>query len=303
MATSSRIIETTMKIEQSQLEAAIQAWLRDSLAPLLREGGVQVDPTAARFIQELDSLSRTDPSGDIYAPDQFTLSVHPEAAAGLGGTIPDLHSALSRDFENLLSQHGFTLNRRLHISLATDPTLDPGEVQVIAWHSGDPLKVTRELDPARVEEIGTAPDGAFLMVAGRRHMSLSTPEVRVGRLGENDLVLDDPHISRRHALIRLENSRYVIYDLDSTAGVSVNGVRVGSHTLRPGDVIRLADIEIIYGEEPGRPPDESPQYEPPEQPEAPEHEVTPLDLRGFDFPTRDRDEPPTEDEGDTEAFE
>lgn len=292
-----------MSIDESQLKGAIQAWLEGSLAPLLREGGVQVDSAATRFIQELDSLSRSDSSGEIYAPDQFTLSVHPEAAAGLGGTIPELHSALSRTFEELLAQNGFALNRRLHISLATDPTLDPGEVQVIAWHSGDPLKVTKELDPARVEEIGAPPDGAFLMVGGKHHLALSTPELRIGRLNENDLVLDNPHVSRRHALLRLENSRYVLYDLDSTAGTNVNGVRVRSHTLSPGDVIGLADIEIIYGEEPGRPPDEFPQYEPPEQPEAPQHEVTPLDLRRVDFPTRERQEPPTEEEEDTEAFE
>lgn len=290
-----------MAIDQSQLRGAIQEWLAESLAPLLREGGVQVDPAADRFIQELEGLSRSDRDGDVYAPDQFTLSLHPEAAAGLRGALPDMHASLSRTFETLLSEQDFQLNRRLHISLATDPTLEPGEVKVIAWHSGDPLKVTRELDPERVEEIGAPPEGAFLMVAGRRHMSLSTPEVRIGRLRENDLVLDDPHVSRRHALLRLENSGYVIYDLDSTAGTKVNGVPVRARALQPGDVIRLADNEIIYGEKPGRPPEEFPEYEPPQEPEAPEHEVTPFDLHKFDFPTQDREDLPSEDEGDNEA--
>lgn len=285
-----------MAIDEPRLKAAIKTWIGDSLAPLLREGGVQRGPAVEQFLNELSELTRVDNEGAAYAPDQYTLSVHPDAMVGVGESITHVHNALSRSFEQLLANVGYKLTRRLHITLATDPTLKEGSMHVIAWHSGDPLNVTRELDPEKVGETGVPPEGAFLMVAGQRHMTLSQPEVRIGRLRENDLVLDDPHISRRHALVRLENSRYVLYDLKSTAGTKVNDVDINSHTLRPGDVIRVANIEIVYGEEPGRPPEEALEYTPPKMPEAPEHDVTPLDLRKLDSPTWTYEEPKAEDD-------
>lgn len=291
-----------MAVDESKLDSALRVWVEESLAPLLREGGVQAESTAGQIKRELLELSREDQSGSVYAPDQYTLSVNPEAAAGVGVSVSDLHAALSRSFESLLVELGFTLNRRLHITLATDPTLAPGTVQVIVWHSGDPLKVTRELDPKAVQETGTAPEGAFLMVAGKRHMTLSQPEIRIGRLRDNDLVLEHPHVSRRHALLRLENSRYVLYDLDSTAGIQVNEVRIKSHTLRPGDVIRLADYEIIYGEQPGRPPDEAPEYKPPQKPPPREDDVTPLNMRKSDIPSRSFSGPESDEDQSTGAL-
>lgn len=285
-----------MTIDETRLKVAIKTWIGESLAPLLREGGVSVEPAVEQFLNELSELSRVDNEGAAYAPDQYTLSLHPAAMMGVGQSITDVHNALSRSFEQLLANVGYNLTRRLHITLATDPTLKEGSMHVIAWHSGDPLNVTRELDPEKVGETGIPPEGAFLMVSGQRHMALSQPEVRIGRLRENDLVLDDPHVSRRHALVRLENSRYVLYDLKSTAGTKVNDVDISSHTLRPGDVIRVASIEIVYGEEPGRPPDEAPEYTPPKLPEAPEHDVTPLYLRKIDSPTWTHEESNSEDD-------
>jgi hypothetical protein len=171
------------------------------------------------------------------------------------------------------------------VSLATDPTLSIGEIQVIAWHSGDPLKVTRELSPEVVAEVGHPPEDAFMMVAGKRHFPLNAPQIRIGRLLENDLVLNDPHVSRRHALIRLEEGRYVLYDLRSTAGTTVNGDPIRSHGLRAGDVINFGNVEVIYGQGPGRPPSEVAEYSPPQDP-ADTAQVTPLDLKALDFPTK-----------------
>jgi pSer/pThr/pTyr-binding forkhead associated (FHA) protein len=41
----------------------------------------------------------------------------------------------------------------------------------------------------------------------------------------------------------------VIFDLDSTGGTFVNRVQVNQSTLFPGDVISLAGVELIYGQD------------------------------------------------------
>jgi hypothetical protein len=49
--------------------------------------------------------------------------------------------------------------------------------------------------------------------------------------------------------------------------------------LRPGDIISIAAVQLIYGEDPEGPPGDTPPYEPSPEPEAQRDEITPLDLR------------------------
>ena len=64
-------------------------------------------------------------------------------------------------------------------------------------------------------------------------------QVVLGR-GDADVVIDDPQISRRHALVRAAGELLEIVDLDSLNGTWVNGQRIDAAMLvRPGDVVRL----------------------------------------------------------------
>ena len=56
-----------------------------------------------------------------------------------------------------------------------------------------------------------------------------------GRMPDNDLVLDHPYISRRHAKIICEGDISILIDLGSSHGTYVNGEPVaGRHALQPG---------------------------------------------------------------------
>ncbi len=140
------------------------------------------------------------------------------------------------------------------------------DFRLLAWFSLDPLQYDRpEAAPEREADQATEgpPPGAFLVVEGQRVFRLTKPLITIGRLPDNDLVLVDRHVSRRHAQLRLRDGRYVISDLGSTAGTWVNGRAVVEHVLQPGDVISLATVELAYGEDPhGVPP--APPY--PERP-------------------------------------
>jgi hypothetical protein len=55
-----------------------------------------------------------------------------------------------------------------------------------------------------------------------------------------DVLLPDPQVSRKHAVLRLEDDGPVVEDLGSTNGTFVNGEQIaGRHTLEAGDVVRL----------------------------------------------------------------
>lgn len=69
-------------------------------------------------------------------------------------------------------------------------------------------------------------------------------EMLIGRHHDCDVVLSDLSVSRRHARLLFRDGRWVLQDLDSTNGTSVNGSRVGRCELRPGDHIALGDEHL-----------------------------------------------------------
>jgi pSer/pThr/pTyr-binding forkhead associated (FHA) protein len=88
-----------------------------------------------------------------------------------------------------------------------------------------------------------------LIVDGVQIFSLNLTLVNIGRQAENHLVIEDPRVSRRHAQLRVIEGRFVVFDLDSTGGTLVNGKAIHQHRLSPGDVISLAGVPLVYGQE------------------------------------------------------
>jgi len=77
-----------------------------------------------------------------------------------------------------------------------------------------------------------------------RLFPLTGGRVRLGRGGDNDIVLTDVSVSRNHAEIRRGPDGWHIHDLRSTNGVEVNRVPVRSAPLRPGDRITVGVFEL-----------------------------------------------------------
>jgi hypothetical protein len=70
---------------------------------------------------------------------------------------------------------------------------------------------------------------------------------RIGRLADNDVVLDDAEVSRHHAVVSDTGSSFVITDLRSANGVFVHGRRIrGSVVLADGDPIRICQHEFLF---------------------------------------------------------
>lgn len=88
-------------------------------------------------------------------------------------------------------------------------------------------------------------------------MTLNQMPCRIGRRDpaqhhhpEIDLAEHDRGIaSRRHAIIQQDGERYQLLDQGSVNGTSINGIPMTAyqpHTLRPGDRIRIGDVEMVF---------------------------------------------------------
>jgi serine phosphatase RsbU (regulator of sigma subunit) len=89
----------------------------------------------------------------------------------------------------------------------------------------------------------TAPELAALVVinpsGNRTRMLLQPLPFRIGRMGDNHLVLRDSRISRQHAQIVYEQGQYFLEDLYSSHGVYLNGERIQRQKLENSDRIEF----------------------------------------------------------------
>ena len=80
-----------------------------------------------------------------------------------------------------------------------------------------------------------------------REIPLSGGVTTLGRTTDNDVSFpDDANVSRQHAEIESRNGDYVVIDLRSSNGTTVNGEKLtGERYLAPGDVIMLGGTSRI----------------------------------------------------------
>lgn len=83
---------------------------------------------------------------------------------------------------------------------------------------------------------------------------LSGRPITFGRRQDNDVVVEETTVSRRHALILETSSGYVLRDLNSTNGSFINRIKVGlgEHPLKHSDRIVLAgsNVAFVFQQEP-----------------------------------------------------
>ena len=83
---------------------------------------------------------------------------------------------------------------------------------------------------------------------GSRDMRIRSAQFVIGRSPDQaDLIINDPSVSRVHALILREGDRYVIRD-QSSSGTLLNGQRVKETYLRDGDSLQIGAVVLEFRE-------------------------------------------------------
>jgi pSer/pThr/pTyr-binding forkhead associated (FHA) protein len=86
---------------------------------------------------------------------------------------------------------------------------------------------------------------AFL-IFNTQVIPLKKSPTRIGRSLDNDVVIQEPSISRHHAEIYNVQNQYTVKDLNSTGGTYINGVRVKEGGLKSGDSIIIASTAMVF---------------------------------------------------------
>jgi SARP family transcriptional regulator, regulator of embCAB operon len=153
--------------------------------------------------------------------------------------------------------------QRLKATLADDLGIDPGPTvralheRILRQESLDVKKAAKTTAVHTVHDIdmrtsvSASSAVASLRSSTGRVYPLRATATRIGRLSDNDIVLDDANVSRHHAVIIDTGTSFVISDLRSANGVDVRGERIrGTAALSYGDHIRICAHEFTFEIEP-----------------------------------------------------
>jgi adenylate cyclase len=91
----------------------------------------------------------------------------------------------------------------------------------------------------------------YVQTPGGRNFTfdLGKSEVSIGRELKNDLILDDPRVSRTHALARKTDDGVVLRDMESGNGTFVNGFRIPANVdfkLADNDQVKMGSCSLTY---------------------------------------------------------
>lgn len=231
-----------MKSRLDQIESRLQSLIEGSLHLFPASSRQQL--LAQKLIASLKELLQADPPQGLDFPEVYLILLHPDNLAFWQSNRAFLESV----FQAVIN--GDAPNAPPIIQLTGDPGLALDDLKIVASNYSEASDQTAALE-LYPEEIIKAdrPANAFLIIDGIKTYPLRESVLNIGRRLDNHLVIDDPRVSRAHAQLRLVHGCYVLFDLNSTGGTCVNGRRVTQHTLQPGDVIALAGVPLIYGED------------------------------------------------------
>lgn len=72
-------------------------------------------------------------------------------------------------------------------------------------------------------------------------------ELSIGRNGDNDIVIDDASVSRKHAVLIISGSEYSVRDIGSSNGTYINGMRInGVSNLRKNDILKVGNALVPW---------------------------------------------------------
>lgn len=256
----------------TQLETRLEQLIEGAFAHLLGRK-VRAQDVALHLARAMESgLRRADTDGDPrpFAPTHYYVYLHPDVAHRLIEQQPSLAEKLSQHMVEMATYSDYRLDAPPQIVIEGRSDIVKGKVHVTSQNNHAIVANPHATHAMQRVTLSQAPDVEQIiqaqLIIETRSIPLNTTFLRIGRSLDNDIVLDDAHVSRYHAQLRLRFGRYTLFDAQSRSGTFVNNMPIREQTLLSGDIVQIGNNRLIYIEE-GESPINTTHQMPPITPE------------------------------------
>ena len=201
------------------------------------KGDVQPVEIAAGIQRELDAEAKLLSKGKRLVPNHFLIGLSQHDYDRLYPYARTLNAEILPGIREHAAEQSYVFNGPISIEYELKSSLPTGQFTI----KSEAVEGSNQSGPV---------EGGRLVVEvhGVRH-PLVPPGIVVGRGVDADLRLNDPGVSRRHALITVAGTPdrpvVTIEDLGSTNGIIVNGSKVNKAALREGSRIELGNTRML----------------------------------------------------------
>ena len=204
------------------------------------KGYVHPVEIVAGIQRELDAEAKLLSREKRLVPNVFTIGLAQLDYDRLAPYSKTLNSEILPSIRDHAADRSYVFNGPISIDYVLDEALPTGQFTV----ASEAVAGTTQARPDQP----VRPGRMVLEVNGVRH-PLVAPGILIGRGSEADVRLNDPGVSRRHALINVagdpQHPLVTIEDLGSTNGVHVNGSRVTKTRLGEGSRIEIGNTRML----------------------------------------------------------
>lgn len=200
---------------------------------------------------EADALKAILAGGRVLVPNRYVIQLSPYDHSRLATHTAVVAQELAQAQADYIAEQGWTVYNDVIVEIERRPGLEIGLFQVTA-------EVCVDVDPgpdvapdagpspqfcpnqrSYTDGPAAAPRNARLVSSAGRVYPLPAGSTVIGRGSEANLRLFDAGVSRRHARLDFDRGQARLTDLNSRNGTAVNGQRISTATLSPGDAIQL----------------------------------------------------------------
>jgi hypothetical protein len=239
----------------ARFEEFVEHLFEGSLTQLLRSP-VQPAEIAKRLERAME-MGQQAAVAKILVPTRYAVFLHPEDYAALESARGVLEREMSRFIVERAQERSFVLLVRPRVIIQARSGMRRRQVQVEAKLADTAAEeeqtselewtATLETSPALPPQLQARVH--YLDGAGQAcEVQLQGQEVTLGRARDNDVILDDPRVSRYHARIVQRYGQFVLQDLGSTYGTALHGQVIQESVLRHGDRLSLGGVELFFEE-------------------------------------------------------
>ena len=241
---------------EALVEGLFTRWARDRVHPV---------EIGRRMMREMEAGAVAGLHGALL-PNDYRVFLTPKDFEPYQSFAPALVGELADLLRERADELGARLAGPVRVSVEPREAIASGEIYVEAR-----LAPEAEASPAAAaapEDAGTRPHGVDTRIYRRerpaagarlrvlagpagtagREFLLDRPVLTIGRRADQDIVIDDPSVSRAHARLHVAAGEAAVEDLGSTNGTALNGRPIGRTRVpvRDGDRIQVGNALLQY---------------------------------------------------------